>query len=48
MELVRCETVDVEVPAAAEIILEGKMPSRVREPEGPFGEWHGYYTGEAP
>ena len=42
LELVRCETVDLEVPAHAEIVIEGEIdPGRV-EPEGPFGEASGY------
>ncbi|MBN1177161.1 MAG: UbiD family decarboxylase [Dehalococcoidales bacterium] len=46
--LVKCETSDIEVPAAAEIVVEGFMspdPSSY-EVEGPFGEGSGYY-GEA-
>jgi UbiD family decarboxylase len=35
-------TVDVEVPADAEIVLEGRILSGVREPEGPFAEFTGY------
>ncbi|MBI2371627.1 MAG: UbiD family decarboxylase [Deltaproteobacteria bacterium] len=42
IELVRCETNDLEVPAAAEIVIEGEIPANVREPEGPFGEYTGY------
>ncbi|MFQ6074718.1 MAG: UbiD family decarboxylase [Candidatus Bathyarchaeia archaeon] len=41
-ELVRCETIDLEAPARAEIILEGEIPPDVREDEGPFGEFQGY------
>jgi 2,5-furandicarboxylate decarboxylase 1 len=37
VELVRCETVDVEVPARAEAVIEGHVLAGVREPEGPFG-----------
>jgi len=40
--LVKCETVDLEVPADAEIVLEGVMRKGVREDEGPFGEYTGY------
>jgi UbiD family decarboxylase len=40
--LVRCETVDVEVPAHAEIVLEGVVRYDVLEEEGPFGEYTGY------
>ncbi|MBI2368707.1 MAG: UbiD family decarboxylase [Deltaproteobacteria bacterium] len=48
VELVRCQTVDLEVPASAEIVLEGRILPGVRETEGPFGEWHGYYSGAGP
>ena len=43
LELVRCEAIDVEVPAHAEIILEGKILPDTLEPEGPIGDWLGYY-----
>lgn len=43
VELVKCETVDVEVPASAEIILEGEVLANVREAEGPFGDFMEYY-----
>ncbi len=43
VELVRCQTVDLEVPAEAEIVLEGRMLPKVRYKEGPFGELAGYY-----
>jgi 2,5-furandicarboxylate decarboxylase 1 len=43
LEVVRCETVDIDVPAHAEIVLEGKILPQVREPEGPFGEFPQYY-----
>ncbi len=42
VDLVPCETVPLEVPATAEIVLEGEIPPNVREPEGPFGEYTGY------
>ena len=42
VEVIRCRTVDLEVPAAAEIVVEGKIPFQGREPEGPFGEYGGY------
>jgi 2,5-furandicarboxylate decarboxylase 1 len=45
LELVKCETVDLEVPAQAEIVIEGVVPPGVREPEGPFGEFTGYSKG---
>jgi 2,5-furandicarboxylate decarboxylase 1 len=43
LETVRCETVDIDVPAYAEIVLEGRILPHVREPEGPFGEFPKYY-----
>jgi len=43
VELVKCRTVDLEVPAWAEIILEGEIPPKIREPEGPFSEFQDYY-----
>jgi UbiD family decarboxylase len=48
MELVKCESCDIEVPASAEIVLEGTMSPdpQTYEIEGPFGEGSGYY-GEA-
>lgn len=49
VELVKCETVDLEVPASAEIVLEGEVSVDFSEfmMEGPFGEYTGYYAGEA-
>ena len=43
VELVRCKTVDAEVPADAEIVVEGHFLPALREPEGPFGEVAGTY-----
>lgn len=44
IKTVKCRTVDLEVPANAEIILEGYVdPSDIRN-EGPFGDHTGYYT----
>jgi UbiD family decarboxylase len=43
IELVPCKTVDVEVPADAEIVIEGHFVPKLREPEGPFGEVAGTY-----
>ncbi|WP_019908488.1 UbiD family decarboxylase [Paenibacillus sp. HW567] len=43
LEVVRCKTVDLEVLAEAEVVFEGRILPRVREPEGPFGELGGYY-----
>jgi 4-hydroxy-3-polyprenylbenzoate decarboxylase len=42
VELVKCETVDLYVPATAEIVIEGEIPPYERLPEGPFGEFTGY------
>jgi UbiD family decarboxylase len=42
IELVRCQTVNLEVPAHAEIVVEGIIRTDVLEPEGSFGEAHGY------
>jgi UbiD family decarboxylase len=44
LELVRGQTVDVEYPADAEIVLEGRILTNVYEDEGPFGEYTGYST----
>jgi 2,5-furandicarboxylate decarboxylase 1 len=51
VRLVKCETVDLEVPADAEIVLEGYIPPHYREEEGPFSEFQDYYvtgTGKNP
>jgi UbiD family decarboxylase len=42
VDLVPCETVPLEVPATAEIVLEGEIPPNALEHEGPFGEYTGY------
>lgn len=42
IEMVNCETVDLEVPATAEIVFEGEIPTDEVEWEGPFGETTGY------
>jgi phenylphosphate carboxylase alpha subunit len=44
IELVKCETVDLEVPANAEIIIEGEILPDYSLEEGPFGEYTGYRT----
>lgn len=44
VEMVQCKTVDLEVPADAEIILEGYVDSHERRVEGPFGDHTGYYS----
>lgn len=38
----RCGTADLEVPAGAEIVIEGEILAHQHEPEGPFGEFTGY------
>jgi len=44
IKMVKCKTIDLEVPANAEIVLEGYVdPNDIRE-EGPFGDHTGYYT----
>ncbi|HEY1236095.1 MAG TPA: UbiD family decarboxylase [Candidatus Binatia bacterium] len=48
VEVVKAETVDLEVPATAEIVIEGMVLPNVREEEGPFGEVSGYYTPSNP
>ena len=42
IQLVKCQTVDLEVPATAEIVLEGIIPTNYMEEEGPYGESMGY------
>jgi len=46
IEMVKCETIDLEVPAHAEVVIEGLVPPDVREPEGPFGEFTGFHGGK--
>src|SRR5690606_25929266 len=48
LELVKCETNDILVPAYAEILREGRIVAGRRELEGPFGELMGYYGKQAP
>ena len=49
VELVKCRTVDVQVPAHAEFVLEGRIKPGVRVREGPFGEsWGTYREGRNP
>ena len=42
IRLVKCKTIPLEVPAEAEIVIEGYINTEFVEPEGPFGESHGY------
>jgi len=44
VDLVKCETVDLEVPAHAEIVLEGYVRLDELRSEGPFGDHTGFYT----
>jgi len=44
VEMVRCRTIDLEVPAHAEIVLEGYVDPAERRREGPFGDHTGYYS----
>ena len=43
VEMVKCRTNQIRVPAHAEIVIEGRILPKVREPEGPFGEFPQYY-----
>ena len=48
IDLVKCRTVDVEVPASAEVVLEGYVDPSEMNLEGPFGDHTGYYTPPEP
>ena len=43
IDVVKCKTNSVRVPAQSEIVIEGRILPKVREPEGPFGEFPQYY-----
>jgi len=45
IEVVKGETVDLPIPASAEIVVEGEVDPTATMPEGPFGEYTGYYSG---
>jgi phenylphosphate carboxylase beta subunit len=45
VEIVKAETNDLPVPASAEIVVEGEVDPTATMPEGPFGEYTGYYSG---
>ena len=49
VDVVKCRTIELEVPALAEIVLEGelKIPAKTGD-EGPFGEFCGYTTAQVP
>jgi 2,5-furandicarboxylate decarboxylase 1 len=44
VELVKCKTIDLEVPATAEVVFELKVNTQEEFMEGPMGEYTGYYT----
>jgi 2,5-furandicarboxylate decarboxylase 1 len=44
MQVARCSSIDLMVPAWSEIVIEGEFLAEVREPEGPFGEFTGYFS----
>ena len=44
LRLVKCKTVDLEVPAEAEIVLEGELDPEEQIEEGPVSEFHGFYV----
>lgn len=46
IEVCRGRTVDIDIPAAAEIVVEGLLHPTIREPEGPLAEFHGYHGEE--
>jgi len=45
IEVVKCETNDLIVPATSEIVVEGEVDADKFMEEGPFGEYTGYYSG---
>jgi 4-hydroxy-3-polyprenylbenzoate decarboxylase len=47
IRMIRCRTIDLEVPADSEIVIEGLIDPQVLEPEAPFGESNGYVALEA-
>ena len=44
VEMVKCETSDIEVPANSEIVLEGYVELDEKRTEGPFGDHTGFYS----
>ncbi len=46
--MTKCKTIDMEVPANAEFVLEGVVPPGERRMEGPFGDHFGHYSHAAP
>ena len=47
IRMTKCKTIDLEVPADAEIVIEGLIDPEMLEPEAPFGESNGYVALEA-
>jgi UbiD family decarboxylase len=47
METYRARTLDLDIPVATQIVVEGRILPHERRPEGPFGEFLGYYVPEA-
>ena len=48
LEVVKCKTIDLEVPAMSQIVIEGVMPPGYLEDEGPFGEAFGVVCPKRP
>jgi len=46
VELINCETIDLKVPATAEIVIEGEIRPNDMVDDGPFGEFTGYMSGK--
>jgi UbiD family decarboxylase len=44
LKMRRCRTIPLEVPADTEIVIEGRILPNVKRPEGPFGEFMGFYV----
>jgi len=44
VEMVKCKTIDLEVPADVDLVLEGYVQPGETKPEGPFGDHTGFYT----
>ena len=45
LDVIQGEVTGLPFPARSEIVLEGEVSPTEKAPEGPFGEWHGYYAG---
>jgi len=44
IEMQKCRKIDLEYPSDTEIVIEGRFLPNVQRPEGPFGEFMGYYV----